>query len=69
MEEIRMEDLPIGFAMNLATDLKAMGRYSSMSQAEREQLISQAHQLQTKEEMQQFVSRLGNGDTINSSFH
>lgn len=59
MQEIKMEDLPIGFAMNLATDLKAMARYSSMDQTQREQIINQAGSLRTKEEMQQFVSRLG----------
>ena len=59
MQEIKMEDLPIGFAMNLATDLKAMARYSSMDQTQREQIINQAGSLRTKEEMQQFVSCLG----------
>ena len=51
--------LPLGLGMALAQNTQAMAYFSGLSAQEKEQIINQTHQIQSKEEMRSFVSRLG----------
>ncbi len=52
------KDLPLGFGMALAQHPEAMKKFSDMSDSEQEKILSQAHNVKSKQEMQQFVSNL-----------
>lgn len=51
-------DLPLGFGMALAQHPQAMYRFAHMTNKEQEQILSQIHNINSKEEMQSFVARL-----------
>jgi hypothetical protein len=51
-------DLPLGFGMALAQHPDAMKKFADMSDSEQAQILSQIHNINSKEEMQQFVSNL-----------
>ena len=51
-------DLPLGFGMALAQHPQAMDRFVHMTDREQEQILSQIHNINSKEEMQSFVARL-----------
>lgn len=50
--------LPLGLGMALAQNEPAMQKFESMTQAEKQAIIRQAHQIGSKSEMQQLVSGL-----------
>ncbi len=51
-------EIPIGFGMTLAQNPKAMEKFAKMSEKEQENILSQIHNINSKEEMQKFVSHL-----------
>jgi len=51
-------DVPLGFGMALAKNVNAMEAFARMSEAERQSVINRAHQVKSKQEMQQFVDGL-----------
>lgn len=53
-----MNDLPIGLMMSLAENEQAMRRFAALSGTERSQVISQASQAASREEMQALVNGL-----------
>lgn len=52
--------LPLGLGMALAQNEAAMQRFTSMTEAEKQALIAQCHQVKSKREMQQLVNQLTN---------
>ena len=50
--------LPLGFGMTLAQHQQAMEKFSRMTDAEKSQVLAQAHQAASKEEMQSLVKKL-----------
>ena len=50
--------LPLGLGMALAQNEAAMQRFTAMTEAEKQALIQQCHQVQSKREMQQLVNQL-----------
>ena len=52
--------LPLGLGMALAQNEAAMQRFTSMTEAEKQALIQQCHQVKSKREMQQLVNQLTN---------
>ena len=50
--------LPMGFAMSLAMNEKAMSAYAGLNQKDRKKLINQSRKIKSKEEMQRFVEKL-----------
>ncbi|MDD2958796.1 MAG: hypothetical protein PHE06_10940 [Lachnospiraceae bacterium] len=52
-------ELPIGFGLNLAANEKAMEAFSGMSETEKETVVEESRKQKTKEEMEQFVNRIG----------
>lgn len=47
--------LPIGFAMSLAMNERAMSAYAGLSEKERKKLIRRSRKIKSKEEMKRFV--------------
>lgn len=57
-------EIPIGFGMALAKDLDAMNYFSNLEESKKDQIIEQSRQIQSKSQMEQYVSSLKN-----DSFH
>ena len=55
--------LPLGFAMALAQDERALRRYGAMTEAERQSVMQRVHAVNSKREMQRLVSALAEGRT------
>ncbi|HOJ48916.1 MAG TPA: hypothetical protein PLD48_08690 [Bacillota bacterium] len=52
------DGIPLGFGMALAQNAKAMEYFSSLSESERQAILSQIHNINSKSEMQSFVAKL-----------
>lgn len=50
--------LPIGLGMGLAMNERAMNRFGTMTEAEREEIILRAKDAKSKKEMDRIISRL-----------
>lgn len=53
------EGVPIGFGLGLAMNETAMSNYSGMSDEEKEKVLDQARQAQSKKEMELLISQIG----------
>lgn len=51
-------DLPLGFGMALAQHPETMQRFANMSDAQKSEVISELHNIKSKEEMQAYVATL-----------
>ena len=51
-------DMPIGFGLSLAANAKSMEAFSNMSDAQKSEVISELHNIKSKEEMQAYVATL-----------
>ena len=49
-------ELPLGFGMALAQNEAALKKFASLTEAEKKSVLQQAHHVNSKREMQQFVS-------------
>ena len=54
------ENMPTGFGLSLAADTKAMQCFAQMSDEEKRAVIEVSRNQHTKEEMERFVTALGN---------
>lgn len=69
---IRMDDknlvnsrgIPIGLGMALAQNQDAMTYYSSLEDEKKKEIIEHTHQIRSKNEMQDFVSHIADGDSF-----
>ena len=62
MNEINpMRDLPMGFGMALAQSEAAMLRYCRLSEAQKQDVLSKAHNVRSDQEMYNLVASLANG--------
>lgn len=52
------KDLPLEFGMALAQQPDAMKKFSNMTEDEQNRILSEIHNIDSKQEMQSFVSRL-----------
>ena len=50
--------VPIGFGMALAMNPQAMNAYSAMSEAQKQDVLSKAHNARSEKEMHQIVNSL-----------
>lgn len=53
-----MKDLPLGFGMALAQQPEAMQKFANMSDSQKSEILSQIHNINSKNEMKSFVSQL-----------
>ena len=58
VKEMESNMLPLGLGMALAQNEAAMQRFTAMTEAEKQALIQQCHQVKSKREMQQLVNQL-----------
>ena len=56
-------DVPLGLGMALAKDQKALKHFASLSDAERERMITMVHSIGSKREMQDFVASMRDSET------
>lgn len=49
-------ELPLGFGMALAQNEEAMRKFETLSEAEKQSILRQAHNVSSKREMQRLVS-------------
>lgn len=52
------KDLSLGFGMALAQQPDAMKKFSNMTEDEQNRILSEIHNINSKQEMQSLVSRL-----------
>ena len=53
-----MDELPLGFSMALAKNKAAMECFSALSEQQQKETIERTHQIQSKQEMQDFVQSI-----------
>ena len=53
-----MKDLQLGFGMALAQQPEAMKKFSNMSDSQKSEILSEIHNINSKDEMQSFVAKL-----------
>lgn len=63
MKKKNNSDIPIGLGMALAQDIDAMKYFSSMSTEQQKEIINQAKNIRSKQEMHQFVEQLSSNQT------
>ncbi len=56
--------LPLGLAFGMAMDERAIDHYGRMTEYEKEKVIAESKNVKSKEEMQQPIQRISDGDTI-----
>ena len=55
------KELPLGFGMALAQNEAAMQQFESMTDSEKQAVLQQAHNVNSKREMQQLVAGIVSG--------
>lgn len=53
--------IPIGFGLALSTNTAAMNRYAHLTEARKQEILNQAHQVRSEKEMYALVASLTNG--------
>ena len=56
--------LPVGLAFGMAMDEQAINHYGRMTEYEKEQVIPRSKNVKSKEEMQQLIQKISDGDTF-----
>lgn len=56
------EDMPVGFAMALAQNPKAMEAFEKLSEAKKHEIIAGTHSVNSRNEMHRYVSKLETGN-------
>lgn len=51
-------EMPLGLGMALMKNQSALNRYSAMSQQERQRIMDGAHNVRSKEEMENYVNHI-----------
>lgn len=54
--------LPVGLAFGMAMDEQAINHYGRMTEYEKEQVIARSKNVKSKEEMQQLIQKISDGD-------
>ncbi len=54
-------EMPVGFAMELAVNPEAMQKFSSLSEAQKQKIIDGTHAVGSRQEMRQYVNSIING--------
>lgn len=55
------QKVPIGFGMALAANTAAMNRYAQLSETQKQDILSKAHNIRSEKEMYSLVANLANG--------
>ncbi|MCH5280067.1 MAG: hypothetical protein J1E61_01260 [Lachnospiraceae bacterium] len=57
-------NMPLGFTFSMSTNEKAMNNFARMSEEERAEILEQARNIQSKQEMEQLIRNLGDRDSF-----
>ena len=55
------DEMPVGFAMALAMNPEAMQKFGTLSEEQKQQIISGTHAVKSRDEMRHYVDSLVNG--------
>lgn len=58
---IQKGDVPVGFGMMLAQNVEAMNHFAALSPQRQQQVIDHTHQIQSREQMRDYVRKLADG--------
>ena len=58
MSYLNDDAVPIGFGMALAQNVNAMKEFSGLTEAEKEEILNQARDAKSREDMESLVNRL-----------
>ncbi|MBD5470387.1 MAG: hypothetical protein HDR19_04555 [Lachnospiraceae bacterium] len=61
---MQQASLPLGLSMGLSADDKTVENYEKLTEYEKEQLIAQSKSVKDKDEMQQFIQRMNDGESM-----
>lgn len=61
---MQQASLPLGISMGLSADDKTVENYEKLTEYEKEQLIAQSKSVKDKDEMQQFIQRMNDGESM-----
>ncbi len=56
--------LPLGLAFGMAMDEQTINHYGKMTEYEKEQVLAKSKNVKSKEEMQQLIQKISDGDTL-----
>ena len=56
--------LPLGLAMGMAMDEQAVDHYGRMTEYEKEKVLAESKNVKSKEEMQQLIQKLSDGESM-----
>ncbi|MDO5154390.1 MAG: hypothetical protein Q4D51_00350 [Eubacteriales bacterium] len=59
MSILNNDEIPVGLSMAFAENLRAMERFSNMDEQEKAQVLQQARQASSKQEMRSIVAEIG----------
>ncbi len=57
-------NIPIGFGLALSGNTAAMNRYAHLSEQEKQNILNQAHNVRSEQEMYSLVASLANNQMI-----
>jgi len=63
-DEFQGSVLPLGLALGMAMDEQAINHYGKMTEYEKEKVIAESKSVKSKEEMQQLIQKISDGDSI-----
>lgn len=55
------DEMPVGFAMELAMNPEAMQKFGTLSEEQKQQIIAGTHAVKSRDEMRHYVDSLVNG--------
>lgn len=61
---MQQASLPLGLSFGLAKDDKAQGNFDKLTEYEKEQLIAQSKSVKSKDEMQQLIQKINDGESM-----
>ncbi len=56
---MEQNEMPVGFAMALAMNPKAMQKFAFLSEEKKQEIVEGTHSIKSKEEMHRYVDALG----------
>lgn len=56
--------MPLGLAFGMAMDEQAIDHYGKMTEYEKEKVIAESKGVKSKEEMQQLIQKISDGDSV-----
>ena len=62
--DLQQGGLPLGLAFGMAMDQSALDHYGRLTEYEKEKLLAKSKGVKRKEEMQQLIQKISDGDSV-----